>query len=742
MEDTFSRLFEDIAVSLDGMPGPALGCFMVDRELKLLWHKHFKSEMPGTTKSITHCYEMFKRKEPCENCAGLRAFSTGQPASCEQYFTDSERKTNYYHLVGSPIKDNHGQVVRYVEVLQDISARSEAEERYRKISEFNYNIIYNAPIAIFTINQHGVITSTNPAHIRLAGNPPLNEILGFDWLNSPNVLESGLDEYLKMGLSGKSFKATDFAYTSNLTGRKLFMTFRGVPLKNKKGDIEGLLCIVADTTEKTKYLKEVEQLKKYNENIIQSIADGIMVIDKTLRILTWNNGMEAIFGINVADALAMPLSKCLKKIGVSDSIRFLKKMMTSGATRHVEKASVYHPDKGMISVNYKLTPLFDENQKQSGIILFFENITQKEQLEIKYQSLFKGAKDGIVVTDTLGSLISANPKMLKMLQVNWSALRNKKLQNLLVREDKREFEANILQIKKGHEVKPLEVKLAVNGTEPIPVEMSISKVVEHEKSVALQFIIRDIRERLKLEKQLLQASKLSGLGELAAGVAHEINNPMAAISGCAEEVIDLLAEWKSESGLSREQVSELKELVTMLKEQSYRCKDITQNLLNFARVNEPTLLNVNLNDIIHSILSFAGYQGGHTMDRVKLSLDPHLRSIRSDYSQIQQVFLNIYKNALDATESGGDIHIVTTSGKGFATASFQDTGSGIAPENLERIFNPFFTTKSPNRGTGLGLAISYRIIEQLGGTIEVKSEQGVGTTFNIRFPAEKNDRNE
>jgi two-component system NtrC family sensor kinase len=300
---------------------------------------------------------------------------------------------------------------------------------------------------------------------------------------------------------------------------------------------------------------------------------------------------------------------------------------------------------------------------------------------------------------------------------------------------------SIIAIKKGNEVKPLEVKLSVNGHEPIPVEMSISKVVEHEKSVALQFIIRDVRERLKLEKQLLQASKLSGLGELAAGVAHEINNPLAAISGCSEEVLDLLAEWQSESGLSREQVSELKELLTMLKEQSYRCKDITQNLLNFARVNEPTLLDVNLNDIIKSILAFTGHQGGQIMDRVRLSLDPRLRSIRSDYSQIQQVFLNIFKNALDATESGGGIHIVTTSGKNDATASFHDTGTGIAPENLERIFNPFFTTKAPDRGTGLGLSISYRIIERLGGSIEVKSVKGVGTTFNIRFPAVNNDRN-
>ena len=166
------------------------------------------------------------------------------------------------------------------------------------------------------------------------------------------------------------------------------MTFRGVPLKNKQNQIEGLLCIIADTTEKTQYLRKVEHLKKYNENIIQSIADGIMVIDKDSHILTWNNGMEIIFGISEEEAVTMPIDRCLKKIGIPRSFRMIKKSLSQDASRHIEKASRYHPKKGTISVNYKIMPLFDEMQQQSGIILFFEDITQKERLEIKYQTLF------------------------------------------------------------------------------------------------------------------------------------------------------------------------------------------------------------------------------------------------------------------------------------------------------------------------------------------------------------------
>jgi two-component system, NtrC family, sensor kinase len=331
-------------------------------------------------------------------------------------------------------------------------------------------------------------------------------------------------------------------------------------------------------------------------------------------------------------------------------------------------------------------------------------------------------------------LISANPKFFKLLKTNWQTIQDKRLHDLMRPTDRKKLTQSLSRTKKGEEVKPFEVKLRIKDQTPIPVEMSVSKVVEHKKSVALQFIIRDIRERIKLEKQLAQASKLSGLGELAAGVAHEINNPLAAISGCAEEVLDLLTEWDSHQGLSNEQISELKDLVKMLRDQSYRCKDITQNLLDFARVNKPTLLKVNLNDIIRSILSFTGYGRDNKVDRVTLHLDPNLKTIKSDYSQLQQVFLNIFKNALDATENSGKVKISTQSSNGSVAAIFRDTGAGISHENLERIFNPFFTTKSPDRGTGLGLSICYRIIERLGGEIDVKSKKGHGTTFKIKLP--------
>jgi PAS domain S-box-containing protein len=738
MSNVRAQTSSDIVISLDGLYGPSIGCFMVDNNLKLIWHNPFISNWP-VARGVSTCYELFGKDQPCQDCAAKRAFLSGSPETCEQLLIDSKGRKSFYHVVGSPIRDRGEDGARYLAVIQDITARMETEQEYRRVNELNYNIIYNAPVGIFTLNQHGVITSTNPAHLKIAGNPPLDKLLGYDWLNSPNVISSGLAHYLKMGLSGKSFKVADFEFTANLTGRKLFMTIKGVPLRDKKGKIQGLLCIIEDTTEKTKYLVELERLKRINENIIHSITNGIMVINKDMKLLTWNDGMEAIFGIKATKALKLPFQKCLQEIGLSRAIKQIDNGLKSGQSYAVEKFGISLPSKGYISVNYKIMPLFDEHRSQFGVILFFEDITQKEKYEIKYQTLFNEAKDGIIVIQKNGGFLSANPMALELLQRSWEGLEKVNFQKLVWEEDIKRIKT-ILSQGSEREIQPFELRLVLPTQEYLTVEISVSRVRERDKTVALQMIMRDVRERIKLEKQLFQASRLSGLGELAAGVAHEINNPLATIAGYAEEVLDLLSEWNSKPGLDQDQISELELLVKLIRDQSYRCKEITRNLLDFSCVKPPCFQFIDLNEIILNTLSFVRNPGRGGNGRIQLSLNSDLPLLKTDYSQIQQVFLNVLKNALDATEKAGNINIITTASAYKIAIIFRDTGIGMTPQELDRMFDPFFTTKPSDKGTGLGLSISYRIVEQLGGEIQVESQKGEGTTFSIIFPRDHNGR--
>ena len=401
---------KDIMISLEGMPGPALGCIMVNSSMKLIWNRAFTANWPSIPAEVEYCYEIFGRSNPCENCAAALAFSAGRPASCEQEFVYDDGRKIFFQIVSSPIKGDSGTITHCIEILQEITSRKKGEEKYKSISDFNYNIIYNAPVGIFTLNRKGIIISTNPAHVKIAGNPSVDRLMGFDWLHCAAVRQSGLDVHLKKGLAGESFEVIDFPFRADITGKELSMNLKGVPLKNKKGEIEGLLCILDETTEKTRYLREIEHLKKYNENIIQSIKNGIMVVDKNLQVLTWNHGMETIFHLAPAQVLNLPLEKCLWEMDLPKAGEDVRRLLETGKSRHVEKISVLHKKRGIILLSYSVMPLYDEDRCQSGVILFFEDITQKEEIEIKYQALFNGAIDAIVVTDLSGMLISANPE--------------------------------------------------------------------------------------------------------------------------------------------------------------------------------------------------------------------------------------------------------------------------------------------------------------------------------------------
>jgi len=227
-------------------------------------------------------------------------------------------------------------------------------------------------------------------------------------------------------------------------------------------------------------------------------------------------------------------------------------------------------------------------------------------------------------------------------------------------------------------------------------------------------------------------SKLASIGRLAAGVAHEINNPLAIIGEKAGLMQDIL-------GLSRDFEHREKFLVQLdaLQDAVGRARTITHRLLGFARRMETSLTLVQLNDIVTEVLSFLEKEASHRNIHVITQLDPELPVIRADHGQLQQVFLNVINNAIDAIRSDGEIHITSRrENSKTVMVAVSDTGPGIAPDILKNIFEPFFTTKSneERKGTGLGLSITYGLIQKLDGKIEVSSEVGVGTTFIITFP--------
>jgi two-component system NtrC family sensor kinase len=242
-------------------------------------------------------------------------------------------------------------------------------------------------------------------------------------------------------------------------------------------------------------------------------------------------------------------------------------------------------------------------------------------------------------------------------------------------------------------------------------------------------------EASQLNKQLMQAGKLASIGELSAGVAHEINNPLAIILTEKQILLDLQNQTDMDSSAFKEQLFDSMNQIDL---QIKRCKRITHNLLRFARRTKSILETVNLNEFIGELIELMEREAKSNGIKITHEFNENLPALFSDPSQLQQVFLNLITNAIDAHENKpyGNIHIKTdvNDTKKGATVSISDTGSGVSTEHLEKIFDPFFTTKPVGKGTGLGLSICYSIIKQLGGDITVSSKSGMGTEFILFLP--------
>ena len=240
------------------------------------------------------------------------------------------------------------------------------------------------------------------------------------------------------------------------------------------------------------------------------------------------------------------------------------------------------------------------------------------------------------------------------------------------------------------------------------------------------------RAKELMNEQVIETGKLASIGELAAGIAHEINNPVAIMVEEAGWIQDLLEE---EDFARSENLDEFERALRQINTQGKRCKEITHKLLSFARKTDARLQEFSINDLIEEVVGLSEQRAKYAKVTITPQLDANLPTIQASPSEMQQVFLNLINNAVDAMErQGGEIVVATRREKNQLVIEVRDTGPGIPPANLDRIFDPFYTTKPVGKGTGLGLSICYGIIKKMGGDISVDSTMDEGTTFVIKIP--------
>jgi PAS domain S-box-containing protein len=569
-------------------------------------------------------------------------------------------------------------------------------------------------------------------------------------------------------------------------GKTLWIQDRGQVVRNEKGEIEYFSGVFFDITEQKMAQELVRQQEHYYRSILRNMHESIWVIDKNYQITDVNNTFLTVHDLSREETLGR---KCYEVIhGYSKPCHEygedckLREVFKTGEPRQRFHKFV-RKDGSNIWVDISVSPLKDEQNKVTHIIESARDVTEQKkveealwQSEEMYRLLVNNAGDAILIAQD-DKIKFSNPKTQEITGYSFEEQAKIPIANFVHPEDRNLVLEAYERRLKGH--KPFDMfpfRIITKSGKELWVQVNATSISWEGRPAALTFL-RDVselkkgdEEKKRIESQLLHSEKMASIGQLAAGVAHEINNPTGFVSsnlktlsdyikdlgGLSREYQKLIAELEQNSDAKGGQpdVSKqiklikaleeeidlnfvLKDIIELIEESSEgteRIKKIVRDLKDFAHPGEDKPKFADINQSIDSTVNVVWNELKYKADVVKDYGD--LPQVQCYPQLLNQVFMNLLVNAAHAIEERGEIKIKTRSNNGHVEINISDTGSGIPKENLSKIFDPFFTTKEIGKGTGLGLNVAYNIIKKHQGKIDVKSDVGKGTTFTIRIPTD------
>ena len=685
-----------------------------------------------------------------------------------------------------PLMDSNDEIIAIQLVSQDITERKLATEALRR-SETLYRTLFDfsrdavmlldekgffdcneATLRIFACKNKEEFCSKHPADLSPATQPCGTDSMTLADERIMTAMEKGGNhfEWTHKRTNGREFPADVLLSAMELNGRKV------------------LQAVVRDITERKNFEDAIINAKQEWERTFDTIPDLITILDKRHRIVRLNMAMANNLGVAPADAIGLT---CYEHVhGTDEPPPFCPhtKLMEDRKS-HVEEVCEEKLGGDFV---VSVSPLYDEKGHLKGSVHVAHDITERKKMErelLKSEAVLKKAqrlaKVGSCEWDLVNNSFQSSEEMRRIYGISDNE-RVANIEDLTLEyvhpDDRERVTKNIAKTMKMGAGKPITFRIVRPDGD---VRWIVSSVVEqntsnnNKKLNSITATVQDITEHVqaqeekrKLENQVLQSEKMASVGQLAAGVAHEINNPTGFVSSNLTTLSDYQNDIKGLTQEYRKLISDLKDinpqtllpgsitehvakiesmeeevdidyimddfndLIDESKEGTDRIKKIVIDLKDFAHPGEDEIQTLDINKGIESTLNVVWnevkYKAEVTKDYGKIPL------VEGYPQQLNQVFMNILVNAAQAIEDRGEIKIGTRTDDGFVEVNISDTGAGIHEENLSKIFDPFFTTKEVGKGTGLGMNVAYNIIKKHNGIIDVDSTVGKGTTFRIRIP--------
>jgi PAS domain S-box-containing protein len=668
-----------------------------------------------------------------EQVTGFLNLAAAEPITFRYFPPD------FYSILGNQV----GLAIANARLYQDLRR---SETRYRRVFEGFKDMI-------FVTDHKGRFLDLNPAGVELLGLESKAEAL--ERLNIREIFQDPYDwEKFQLTIEAEGYARDLEMPLKQKGGGQVPVLLTGIVRRNKEGKVAGYEGFIKDITERKRSELELFREKKTTEGILEGMPIPTFVIDCNHRIIYWNRACEELTGCSRQEMVGaysywLPFysheGPSMASLVVEQNFKALEKFFGKKDLKRSPNLPVafeayeYFPDfQGRERYFYNTSsPIYDEKGQIQGAVQAIVDLTEREQLarelknsEEKFRQLVESSLDGIILHSDL-KLVYVNQACMGMFGYeNPQEMLGRDLRQFVELPPHAAASRRLLKlVRGGTRPRVFEIKGVKKDGAKFDLEV-ISFPTTYDGRPASQTHIRDVTHRKHLEEHLTRTEKLAALGQLAAGVAHEINNPLGSILVLSYLLLEDLdkhrPEWAQVEKIVRE---------------ATRCKEIVQGLLEFSRYMPAKMAPLNLNAILEEVLSLVEDHLLFQYIEVVKNLDPGLPPVLGDKSRLEQVLINLLMNGGEAMEGMGRL-VVSTSlapeGE-LVRVRFQDTGPGIPESHLSRLFDPFFTTKEVGRGVGLGLSISYSIIQKHLGRIFVEATGPQGTTFVIELPIFKGE---
>ncbi|MEE9150392.1 MAG: PAS domain S-box protein, partial [Thermoplasmata archaeon] len=616
-----------------------------------------------------------------------------------------------------------------VHVMRDITEQKRAEEDIRKFKTIADNTAYGVAISDMT----GHLIYANDSYAQMHGYT-VDELIG---QNIFALYPENQQEFMTRRI--ERIKETGSAVGELIRKRKdgtIFPTLStGTLVKDDQGKPLYIASSHFDLTER----KKTEEALKISEDKFSRAFHSnpypmSLVTMEEGRYLDVNDSYVQIFGFSREELLG----RTTVEMGIAKTRRFrIRLLQILGKKQAVKNLEVEFYTKSGRKVDALLSADKIEIGGETCLLSVINDVTERKQAQeeiSKFKTIADEASYGVVISDLDNIIVYVNATFADWHGYKPDELIGQPLSILFTEDQYKVLTERRKKILQAGRITPTEIwRKKKDGT--IFSTLSSGSIVKDDKGRLLYIAAThfDLTERKKMEEQLMVTDRLASIGELASGIAHEINNPLTSVIGFTE----LLAE--------REVPDDIKDDLLFINKEAQRTAQIVQNLLTFARKHKQEKELLNINDAILNVLELRAYELRVNKIEVNTQLATNLPKVMANIFQLRQVFLNLIINAeyfMIKEHNRGNLTITTETVGNLVRTSIADDGPGVAKGNIEHLFDPFFTTKEVGKGTGLGLSICHGIITEHDGRIYVESEPGKGATFIVELPVFKKRQKE